>query len=60
MWNDWRASMKKAERDMAGSNEIGEHVEMVGWGVEEASERNKIEASKRLALFLSFVLKRVM
>ena len=47
--------MKKAEHDMTGSDEIGEHVEMVGWGVEEASERNKLEASKRLALFLSFV-----
>jgi hypothetical protein len=44
-WHDWRASMKKAENDMTGNQEVTEHVDMVGWGVEEADARNKKEAS---------------
>lgn len=45
-WHDWRASMKKTEHDITGSEEISEHVEMAGWGVEEAAKANKSEASK--------------
>jgi N-terminal acetyltransferase 2 len=37
--------MKKAESEITGNQEVTEHVEMVGWGVEEADERNKKEAS---------------
>jgi hypothetical protein len=37
--------MKKAENDMTGNQEVTEHVDMVGWGVEEADARNKKEAS---------------
>lgn len=44
-WRDWRSSMKQAERDMTGSDDISEHVEMAGWGVEEAEEANKKDAS---------------
>ena len=37
--------MKKAEHDMTGSDQVSEHVEMAGWGVEEADEANKMDAS---------------
>jgi hypothetical protein len=35
-----------AERQMTGKQEVSEHVEMAGWGVEEAQARNKKDASK--------------
>ena len=44
-WREWRASMKKAEAQIEGSNEVSEHVEMAGWGVEEADKANKSDAS---------------
>jgi len=37
--------MKKAEEDVTGSDEISEKVEMAGWGVEEAQQANKRDAS---------------
>ena len=37
--------MKKAEHDVTGSDQISEHVEMAGWGVEEADKANKMDAS---------------
>lgn len=52
-WHDWRTSMKKAESDMTGSQRVNEHVEMAGWGVEEATERNKSEASTLSSPFSS-------
>ena len=45
-WHDWRKSLKKAEHDLAGSDDFSEGVEMAGWGVEEAEKQNKAEASK--------------
>jgi hypothetical protein len=45
MWREWRASMKKASSDIPGGEEIGEGIEMAGWGVEEADKKNKSEAS---------------
>lgn len=44
-WNEWRASMKKAETDITGDQKISEGVEMAGWGVEEAQEKDNAEAS---------------
>jgi hypothetical protein len=44
-WHEWRVSMKKAEHDIEGSNEVSDHVEMAGWGVEEADKANKSHAS---------------
>lgn len=38
--------MKKAEHGIASNSEVSEHVEMAGWGVEEASEQHKSHASK--------------
>jgi len=48
--------MKKAEKDMTGGDQISEGAEMAGWGVEEAEQRNKSEASMLplLFFFLSF------
>lgn len=37
--------MKKAEHDVTGSDQVSEHVEMAGWGVEEADKANKMDAS---------------
>ena len=45
-WHDWRVSMKKTERGIEGSNEISEHVEMAGWGIEEADKAHKSNASR--------------
>lgn len=38
--------MKKAESDLTGKEHVNDAAEMAGWGVEEAQERNKKEASK--------------
>lgn len=37
--------MKKAEHDITGSDQVSDAVEMAGWGVEEAEEKNKKHAS---------------
>jgi hypothetical protein len=44
-----------AERQMTGKQEVSEHVEMAGWGVEEAQARNKKDASK-LTLILFYLM----
>jgi N-terminal acetyltransferase 2 len=44
-WHDYRKSLKDAEKKEIGDNEISEDVEMAGWGVKEAEERVKTEAS---------------
>ena len=50
--------MKNAEREITGDDEISEHVEMVGWGVEEASEANKRDASEFFSLLISQIISR--
>jgi hypothetical protein len=45
-WHEWRQSLKKEEEQRLGNNDISDKVEMVGWGVEKAEERNKEEASE--------------
>lgn len=45
-WNEYRQSLKDEEEQHLGDNEISDKVEMVGWGVEKAQERNKEEASE--------------
>jgi hypothetical protein len=52
-WHDWRESMKKAERQVTGSQEVSDHADMAGWGVEEAEQRNKAEASTCPPYFFS-------
>jgi len=48
--------MKKAEQEMTGNDDISEHVEMVGWGVEEASEANSKNASLATQLALAYAI----
>lgn len=38
--------MKKAEKDLTGEEHVSDAAEMAGWGVEEAQERNKKDASE--------------
>jgi len=45
-WHEYKESVKQAERQMTGNQDVSDHVEMAGWGVEEARERNKKDASK--------------
>ena len=45
-WNEYRKALKEAEQENLGANDVTEHVEMAGWGVEEAEKRNKAEASE--------------
>lgn len=44
-------SIKNVEAEKLGDDGISEKVEMAGWGVQEAQERNKEEASKLTPLF---------
>jgi len=48
--------MKKAEKDMTGGDQISEGAEMAGWGVEEAEQRNKSEASLGTQLALAYAI----
>ena len=47
-WHEYWASMKQAETETLGGDEISSKVEMANWGVQEASERNLEEASKSI------------
>ena len=49
-WREYRAAFKQKEVETIGNNEISSDVEMMGWGVKEADERNKEEASGFSAL----------
>ncbi|KAI8624823.1 hypothetical protein F5Y19DRAFT_480202 [Xylariaceae sp. FL1651] len=55
-WNEYRKALKEAEREQLGNDEISEHVEMAGWGVEEAQQRNKAEASLGTQLALAYAI----
>jgi len=48
--------MKQAEQDITGGQQVNEHVEMAGWGVEEAEERNKKDASLGTQLALAYAI----
>lgn len=39
-------SVKQAERESTGKEAVTDHVEMAGWGVEEAQKRNNKGASE--------------
>lgn len=45
-WNEWRQSLKKEGKSHLGNSNISDSVEMAGWGVEQAQERNREEASE--------------
>ncbi len=55
-WHEWRVSVKQAEREMTGKEAVTEHVEMAGWGVEEAQERNKKDASESSYLLIECLI----
>ncbi|KAL7793555.1 hypothetical protein V8C37DRAFT_378220 [Trichoderma ceciliae] len=55
-WNEWRQSLKREEEKHLGSNEISDRVEVVGWGVEQAQERNQEEASLATQLALAYAI----
>ncbi|KAF7892388.1 uncharacterized protein EAF01_010468 [Botrytis porri] len=55
-FHEWRVAMKKASQDVTGSDKLGDGVEMAGWGVEEAEERNKRDASLGTQLALAYAI----
>ncbi|KAF3760486.1 hypothetical protein M406DRAFT_324343 [Cryphonectria parasitica EP155] len=55
-WREWRAEMKGVEKEQIGDNHISNDVEMVGWGVEEAQERHKADASLATQLALAYAI----
>ncbi|RDW62698.1 peptide alpha-N-acetyltransferase [Coleophoma crateriformis] len=55
-WHDWRESMKQAEHDVTGKEHINDGVEMAGWGVQEATEKNKRDASLATQLALAYAI----
>ncbi|KAL7623482.1 DUF1279 superfamily [Parahypoxylon ruwenzoriense] len=55
-WHEYRESLQDAEREHLGNEEVSEHVEMAGWGVEEAERRNKAEASLGTQLALAYAV----
>ncbi|KAI0540501.1 hypothetical protein GGR58DRAFT_132648 [Xylaria digitata] len=52
-WNEYRAALKEAKREQSGGEE---EVEVAGWGVEQAEERNKTEASLGTQLALAYAI----
>lgn len=55
-WHDWRSSMRAAEEEVTGSDKISDGVEMAGWGVEEAEQANKRDASLGTQLALAYAI----
>ncbi|KAK6951021.1 hypothetical protein Daesc_007550 [Daldinia eschscholtzii] len=55
-WREYREALKEAERESRGDTEISEKAEMAGWGVEEAEERHKAEASLGTQLALAYAV----
>jgi hypothetical protein len=49
-WHEYRKALQEARKESLGEGDLGQGVEMAGWGVEEAEARNKAEASKFLFL----------
>ncbi|KAI1136195.1 hypothetical protein F5Y05DRAFT_415378 [Hypoxylon sp. FL0543] len=55
-WHEYRKALKESEKEQVGNDEISEHVEMAGWGVEEAERRHKAEASLGTQLALAYAV----
>lgn len=55
-WHEYRKALKEAEKENTGDNEISEHVERVGWGVEEAEAAHQAEASLGTQLALAYAI----
>ncbi|KAI5860785.1 hypothetical protein GGS23DRAFT_209674 [Durotheca rogersii] len=55
-WQDYRDTLKSAEKERFGNENISEQVEVAGWGVEEAERRHKSEASLGTQLALAYAI----
>ncbi|KHN96959.1 peptide alpha-N-acetyltransferase [Metarhizium album ARSEF 1941] len=55
-WHEYWRSIKSKEVETMGNGNISDRVEMAGWGVEEAQERNKEEASLGTQLALAYAI----
>jgi len=55
-WHEWRESMRQARMQVPGGEQVGEGIEMAGWGVEEADKMNKVEASLGTQLALAYAI----
>ncbi|KAI9167650.1 putative N-terminal acetyltransferase [Paramyrothecium foliicola] len=56
LWRKTWQAFKRTEQKELGSGEISEKVEMASWGVEEAQERNKQDASLTTQLALAYAI----
>ncbi|KAI1177625.1 hypothetical protein F4777DRAFT_540738 [Nemania sp. FL0916] len=52
-WNEYRAALKQARQEQYGNEE---EVEVAGWGVEAAEQRNNSEASLGTQLALAYAI----
>ncbi|KAK5634586.1 hypothetical protein RRF57_010299 [Xylaria bambusicola] len=52
-WNEYRLALKEARQEQSQG---GAEVEVTGWGVEEAEQRNKAEASLGTQLALAYAI----
>ncbi|KAJ4415467.1 DUF1279 super [Gnomoniopsis sp. IMI 355080] len=52
----WRGTYKDIEKEEIGDNHISEGVEKVGWGVEEAQQAHKADASLATQLALAYAI----
>ncbi|KUI62901.1 N-terminal acetyltransferase 2 [Cytospora mali] len=55
-WHEYSQAFRKAEKEELGSNDISDDMEKASWGVEEAEERNKQEASLATQLALAYAI----
>jgi len=54
-WHDYRSALKEAGKEHLGEG-VTKDVEMAGWGVAEADEKNKTEASLATQLALAYAI----
>jgi len=55
-YHAWTQAMKGAEKETVGNQEISSHVEMAGWGVQQAEAQNKSHASLATQLALAYAI----
>ncbi|RNJ56244.1 hypothetical protein D7B24_007527 [Verticillium nonalfalfae] len=55
-WHEYRAALKGVEKEQLGTDVVSESVEMAGWGVAEAEEHNRAEASLGTQLALAYAI----
>lgn len=45
-WREYSEALRGAEKEQLGDNSITDDMDKASWGIEEADERNKVEASE--------------